>query len=953
MRSESSLLRFRQEVQLARMVTSPYVCRIHELFTLPSQGNRAGIAFLTMECLQGETLAERIGQQGPLPWRDAEAIALQLCEGLEAIHKAGVIHRDFKSRNIMLTMRNGAIRAVVMDLGLAHRPYLDETLTKGRSPITLAGTVMGTPDYMAPEQFEGAAVTPATDIYAFGVVLYEMVTGRLPFEAPTPMAAAVRRAKSPPPASSIQPGVPHRWDRVIEKCLQFEPAQRYQSAADLAAALRRSSGLTAGLRSLMANGRRRRQFGVVLTCLALLSVALEGFKLYRDSHLHKVPEIAQRFYREATEAFRNGSYLTATRQLQEAVNADHDFVLAHARLADAFNELDMTGEAQREVNQIKEELAGQLASVEQTYINAVRETIRPDLNAALKDYQKLLTAADSDPERAGALVDLARTEERAGRISDAMGHYTQATVRDPYSPTPYLRKGILESRQGKQNEADADFAKAEKIYGTNINLEGTAEVDYQRSYVASKLGSAHQAEARKFYQDSLDAAEKMQSVDLRVRALSRLSAIEYGAHNDEEAGKVAENAIRLAEDNGVPYWATDARVRLGLSWTYRDTNKAEEILTRAQSEAQRNQWPRLLALSQMSLAALFVEEQKLRRQQEVIDLASRAHLYYRTFGFAQESIQCQIPLSRANAFLGLFDESLQSAMNALTLAKGLDSPVELLQAQEAVGTTLFLKEDYPVALDHLTAAVDIAGGLPAVLKAYYFPVETSLRAQALCRLGRIEEAKLTIAAVPEATWKAGGELKLRFLRTEGELLKSQGKYKEALLGAQQALREGAEATGENWDFQLTAAEGLTHTGNAANAAKLCDEMLKPGGEQSPVVVAEAKLVKARALLELRQWQDARVLAEEARRSSAASGQKESELVSSWLLARSYRGLGSLAEAKTAAQGTNDLLSGLKQAYGASNYRFFVQRSGIAEIVSDGNQIPVDGGSTNGTQRKTQ
>ncbi len=225
------LRRFKQEVQLSRIVTSPYVCRVHELFTLPAGGFQTVDAFLTMEFLEGGTLAERV-REGPLAWREAEAIALQLCQGLDAIHKAGVIHRDLKSRNVMLTTRSGALCAVITDLGLA--------LEVGAT-MTLAPE--GTPGYMAPEQFENLPVSAATDIYALGVVLYEMVAGKHPFPSGSPMGAAVRRAKRLTPASSLQPGLPARWDRVIARCLEYDPESRYQSAPEVALALGSRPGM--------------------------------------------------------------------------------------------------------------------------------------------------------------------------------------------------------------------------------------------------------------------------------------------------------------------------------------------------------------------------------------------------------------------------------------------------------------------------------------------------------------------------------------------------------------------------------------------------------------------------------------------------------------------------------------------------------------------------------------
>jgi serine/threonine protein kinase/tetratricopeptide (TPR) repeat protein len=231
--------RFKHEVQLARQVSDPHVCRIHELFVVPQYATRSATAFLTMEFLEGITLSEWLAQNGAVDYPEAESIALQLCDGLQAIHNAGVIHRDLKARNIMLIRGERGTRVVVMDFGLAR--FASEPESIGTTEMGQPSAIVGTPEYMAPEQFENGELSPATDVYALGVVLYELVTGRRPFAARTPVAAAVRRGKRPAPASSIQPTLPHKWDQVIDRCLEYDAEHRFQSASEVAENLRWNS----------------------------------------------------------------------------------------------------------------------------------------------------------------------------------------------------------------------------------------------------------------------------------------------------------------------------------------------------------------------------------------------------------------------------------------------------------------------------------------------------------------------------------------------------------------------------------------------------------------------------------------------------------------------------------------------------------------------------------------
>jgi serine/threonine protein kinase/tetratricopeptide (TPR) repeat protein len=267
--SQEQLSRFRREVQLARKVSSPHVCRIHELHLMDNTADGLQRAFLTMEFLEGKTLADTIAS-GPLSWREAKKIALEICMGLNSIHEAGVIHRDLKGRNIMLASRNGITSAILMDFGIAReQPH---SAGNALTAITGADEVLGTPNYMAPEQFDDHGVSPATDVYALGIVLYESLTGRYPFaRRRTKEDRALAGSKPQSRASALQPGVPRWVDQVIVKCLNHDPSQRYQSARELELVLRRGPFLSQ-LRQRLAVGVT----GAIAVALILSAISLNA-----------------------------------------------------------------------------------------------------------------------------------------------------------------------------------------------------------------------------------------------------------------------------------------------------------------------------------------------------------------------------------------------------------------------------------------------------------------------------------------------------------------------------------------------------------------------------------------------------------------------------------------------------------------------------------------------------
>src|SRR3984885_4625152 len=266
--------------------------------TLYDVGSHDGTDFLVMEYLEGQTLAERL-KKGRLPIEQFLKVGTEIAQALERAHQRGIIHRDLKPANIMLTKAG----AKLMDFGLAKpglgksdfpiaastiEPFTPSTptmnlasLTSASSPLTQKGSIVGTFQYMAPELLQGAEADARSDLFSFGCVLYEMLTGRRAFEGKSQLSVfCAILEKDPEPISASQPAAPHLLDRVIHGCLVKDPADRFQSAHDVVMDLRWVAD-SAASESAKPSAEFNKSWAAILAALVLVFVALAAFVGYR------------------------------------------------------------------------------------------------------------------------------------------------------------------------------------------------------------------------------------------------------------------------------------------------------------------------------------------------------------------------------------------------------------------------------------------------------------------------------------------------------------------------------------------------------------------------------------------------------------------------------------------------------------------------------------------------
>jgi eukaryotic-like serine/threonine-protein kinase len=408
--STTAIERFKRELALARKVTHPNVCRVFDVgFHHADDG--APVPFFTMELLAGETLAERIARGGPLDPALALGLAQQMAEALDAAHAVGVIHRDLKTQNVMLVPGpGGSLRAVVTDFGLARSN--DRDPAQGRT--TRTGTILGTPGYMSPEQLAGGPLTPASDLYSFGVVLFEMVTGRLPLTgSPT---VVVRSPASAPPPPLLGAPLPPGWLAAILPLLSPEPSARPPGAREAIALV--GTGPVAPIVVAAPVAAPVGRWRLVLVAVPVLAAAVMMVaRPFRRStgDIPADPAVA-RIYAEGLASLGRADARGARARLEQVTARDPGFPLGHLALAQAWRGLGQQADHEREAN-LAWQQAARLPREARLEVEAGWRVAHRQWGPAVELYSALVELAPRSVEHR---LRLARAETDGGRAREAL-----------------------------------------------------------------------------------------------------------------------------------------------------------------------------------------------------------------------------------------------------------------------------------------------------------------------------------------------------------------------------------------------------------------------------------------------------------------------------------------------------------------------------------------------------
>ncbi len=897
--------RFLREARAISSLSHPHIATVYDYGETTD-----GQPFLVMELIQGETLGELLEASALTLWRAVEIVEY-VADALDEAHQRGIVHRDIKPSNVLVTDR-GQVK--VLDFGLAKRMNEENHQDTDQDARTLLathtrdGVVVGTPLYLSPEQATGAEVDGRSDLFALGALLYECIAGKPAFSGSSVIEIGAQVLHiDPPPPSSINPEVSRELDRITLKALAKKAAERYQTAAemrdDLAAVrsllstdgqriprVRQTHGAgqrTSALRTISTSLRQPR-ISVFTLVIGVLAIGLLVTGLVWMLRTKKPPPSAEAlvFYEKGTNFLREGAYYQASKSLEKAISIDDKFALAHARLAEAYSELDYTDKAKDELLKVNTLVPDRSAldKLDGLYLEAINATAVADFARAAYLYSQL---AEARPDQAEVHVDLGRAYEKNEEIDKALESYLEATKLDEQYAPAFLRAAVVYIRKQNVESATATLNGAASLYEALGNMEGRTEVLYLRGVLLTETSKP--GEARAVLEQALNLTGSTGNETQKINILLQLSRLSYSEGATDKALTSANEALTFAEQRGLGNSAIIALLDLGNAYNAsNDYGKAEEIFRRALDLAQRNKGGRLEARCKLNLGGNLMQQ---LRTNEGLPLVEEALAVFQQ-GNYQKYISFSLTyLGRGHRGKGEYEQAIQRFQQKLQLAQASGINSEIAFAQGEIATVLAKQERYPESLrsyDESCAIIKSSATNKGVGNRQVLAYNRMNQGHVLWQLGRYQEAGASLdeaskyAEHPDGTYKA---VLAEIQMLNAQIALSQRNFDRAKEFSLRAIEKAGKAyVGVAIGSKITLGLAQSYSGNAREGRRNCEEALQMAertGDES--LILDAMLGLAEALYQNGDTGEALTRALQVQERLARSGEQESEW-RAWLIA---------------------------------------------------------------------
>jgi tetratricopeptide (TPR) repeat protein len=727
--------------------------------------------------------------------------------------------------------------------------------------------------YLSPEQALGVEVDARSDLFSLGTLLYECIAGKPPFDGGSKIEICAKVIRDdPPPPSRFNSDVSSKLDGIILKALAKKPDDRYQSADAFLAELRevqadlqsqaqdrtvtrlispvRPTRPTTGTMATLSDIFKRPRLSVGYVSVGLLIVAALGFgwwALTRPQPHQPTPE-AQRLYDLAVDALREGAFFKSSKILQQAVQDDDHFALAHARLAEAWTELDFSDKAKDELIRASDLVPDRsvLPQLDAFRLQAITDTVKRDFGKAAEDYRSLASSVP-DNEKAYALVDLGRAYEKNEQPAKAIESYQEAVKRNSRYAAASLRLGVALQRSQRYPESEAALDQAHKLFDISNEIEGIAEVLFQRGILFSRQGRMADAQAQ--LQQALERSVALENKDQRIKTLQQLSNTFIVAGDAARAQQYSQQAMELAQASGMENLTTAGLIEIGNAYLIKGSySDAEKHFNEALRLAQLYKGKYNEARALLSLASL-------RKQQEEPDAArdfvQRALPFYQQGGYGKQTSQAYAILGHAFDEIGDYDAARQAFEQGLQAAQRVGDLRSIAQAQEGLGIVFLHTQRFSDALSHLEEDYKSANSANAKLIAGY---ATHYRGRLLWQLGRHEEARKdqseALAIAEPSGHDPFKDLLAEATSSTAGLALSERKFQDAATTAQKALDLAGsqyKATAVRARYTLGLAQALS--GQMAVGRKSCEEAVTMARSmRDPLPLSEALLALSEVAL---------------------------------------------------------------------------------------------------------